>query len=400
MNSTCPFCGSSSPDRTPHKCPASIDHLERAVKLEEIAEDVAHHAKQVVRRFVFGRHATGIAYLEQLGVGIATLGAKARELALATPPTAPENPGEHYARRRELAKEGAALVEEARTAARTAAAAPAVELAETLSWGELESLERRARERGYEILAASARQALELLRSRGARDGAMSIADDRKKKAAEASRRAAVEAPSKPLLPEEMWEAGAEEVATRPPLKVVEPVAPAGERHPERQGKRVPPATVPDAFQFIEEDAELGNMPAPDAWAELVRRLEALGDGELLVRCGGGHSWVAKRMPAAAPVPDQCSDAQCPSPAGVLTMNAGSVATIRKIAALPEGHRLCRCDRKHEWNGDAPPFVDLRMPDGRPMCPACLQGEGGQSIRNGAEVAFVAGPHFVAGPLS
>lgn len=150
---------------------------------------------------------------------------------------------------------------------------------------------------------------------------------------------------------------------------------------------------VPDAFQFVEEDPELGNMAPPDAWAALVKKLEDLGDGEILVRCGVGHSWKALVHVDGRNgfVPEICPKAACQIPSPVLTMRRKSIETIRKLAALPDGHRLGRCLEGHEWDADSETPLDvrpespliLRCADGRPACPYCL---------GPADVCFVSSP--------
>lgn len=152
---------------------------------------------------------------------------------------------------------------------------------------------------------------------------------------------------------------------------------------------------LPEAFTFVEEDPELGNMPPRDAWAALVAKLEALGDDGFLVRCAFGHSWTAKKH-AASFAPYVCPTPSCQIPAPVLTMQKRSVETIRRLAALPDGHRLGRCPEGHEWDADATeplpvrpeaPAI-LRGSDGRPACPHCL---------GPALVCFVSSPLFLGG---
>lgn len=148
---------------------------------------------------------------------------------------------------------------------------------------------------------------------------------------------------------------------------------------------------VPEAFTFIEEDPELGNLPASSAWAALVARLEKLGEDDVLVRCSLGHSWQAQRVAAEGETsglkPALCPFPSCQLAMPVLVMQRRSIGTIRRMAALPEGHRLARCTAGHEWDADAELFASWRVEDGRPKCPEC---------DGAAEVCFVASPLVLA----
>jgi hypothetical protein len=127
------------------------------------------------------------------------------------------------------------------------------------------------------------------------------------------------------------------------------------------------PMVVHEAFLFIEEDSTLGNMPIHDAYATLLGRLEALGEGEVLARCGDGHSWKAGG-PDGVPTPATC--ATCGGSI-VLIMGRTAIDVVRELAKLPVGHRLARCPAMHLWDADDETVEQLVAPDGRPRCPKC-----------------------------
>lgn len=369
----CAFCGAGDAG-TSHKCPDALAHLEKATRVVELAEEVAWRARLALRRFTFARHDAGRQALELVrGLVSGDLLLAVAELEQATPPSpslAMPRAMRGELAKRELAKHAPPIVEHS-----------------------LNVLEDRARLLGYANLAAAARDGLELLERVAAnkRDPQRAVAAAKaaahryapSTSDAVLARREAV-TPATPSVDE------LEAPAARP----MQPDVVRSTVHvsvPKEARPVVKPSPVParnhDAMQFIEEDPVLGNMPAMKAWEQLVARLEKLEPEEVLVRCNLGHSWVARDVDGEGQVePNACpgvDGAPCQAPAPVLAMGRKSIATIRRIAALPAGHRLGRCAEGHEWDADDSQatvdddrgvvwrFDELRAADGRPVCPAC-----------------------------